>query len=126
MKKALQHFGLGCLLVGVISVALVIMDGDWALFMMVNGSLAAVLIFLFSGTVTGVDKRRPPGVARVSAARWAGPMSPDELARREHTYQGDDEAVAAAETLGSRVAFSYLLVAVAPAAAAIICLLTVG
>jgi len=124
VKKTLILLGVGCVLVGVVGVVMLIIDGDWKLFAIVNGALAVLLLVLFRGSVTGADKNRPPGVARVSAARWAGPTDPDKLAAQERALQPDNEAAAArAEELST--GFGFLLAAVPPAAAAIICVLTV-
>jgi len=125
VKKTLILLGVGCVLVGVVGVVMLIIDGDWKLFAIVNGALAVLLLVLFRGSVTGADKNRPPGVARVSAARWAGPTDPDKLAAQERALQPDNEAAAAARAEELSTGFGFLLAAVPPAAAAIICVLTV-
>ena len=125
MKKAAHGIGAGCVLVGIVAVVMLIIHGDWKLFAIVNGALAVLLLILFRGLVTGADKDRPPSVARVSAARWAGPTDPDKLAAQERALQPDNEAAAAARAEELSTGFGFLLAAVPPAAAAIICVLTV-
>lgn len=125
MKRAAYGLGAGCVLVGIVAVVMLIIDGDWTLFAIANGALAVLLLVLFRGSVTGADKRRPPGVARVSAARWAGPTDPATLAEREHALQPDNEAAADARAREISTGFGFLLAAVPPAAAAVLCLFTV-
>jgi predicted lysophospholipase L1 biosynthesis ABC-type transport system permease subunit len=60
VKKTLILLGAGCMLVGVLGVVMLIIDGDFKLFAIVNGALAILLLILFRGSVTGADKRRPP------------------------------------------------------------------
>jgi hypothetical protein len=125
VKKTLILLGVGCVLVGVVGVVMLIIGGDFKVFAIVNGALAVLLLVLFRGSVTGADENRPPGVARVSAARWAGPTDPDKLAAQERALQPDNEAAAEARAEEPSTGFGFLLAAVPPAAAAIICVLTV-
>jgi len=125
MKRTAYGLGAGCVLVGIVAAVMLIIGGDWKLFAIVNGALAILLLTLFKGSVTGADKNRPPGVARVSAARWAGPTDPDKLAAQERALQPDNEAAADARAEDLSTGFGFLLAAVPPAAAAVICLFTV-
>ena len=125
MKRAAYGLGGGCVLVGIVALIMLLVHGDWTLFAIVNGALAVLLTALFRGSVTGADKDRPPGVARVSAARWAGPTDPDKLAARERTLQPDNDAAADARAEELSTGFSFLYAAVPPAIVAIVCLLTV-
>ncbi len=89
MKRALLPLAIGCVLVGVVAIVLAIVGWSWGWFVLANGALAVLLLMLFRGSVTGADPDRPPGVARVSAARAAGPFDPETLARgRERTRAG--------------------------------------
>ena len=125
MKRAAYGLGAGCVLVGIVAVVMLIFRGDWTLFTIVNGALAVLLLVLFTGSVTGADKDRPPGVSRVSAARWAGPTDPDKLGARERALQPDNEAVAETRAEDLSTGYGLLLAAVPPAVAALLCLLTV-
>jgi len=125
MRRAAYGLGAGCVLVGIVAAVMPIFHGDWTLFAMVNGALAVLLLVLFTGSVTGADKDRPPGVARVSAARWAGPNDPDKLGARERALQPDNEAAAETRAEDLATGYGFLLAAVPPAVAALVCLVTV-
>lgn len=120
MKKTLILLGAGCVLVGVVGVVMLIIDGDFTLFAIVNGVIALVLLAVGGGSVVGADKDRPPGVARISASRPVGLTDPDELARRERAYQPDQAAVADDRMEASSSALLFLLVAIPPAIPAVI------
>ncbi len=96
-----------------------LVGGDWRLFVLLNGGLSILLIVVARGSVLGADKRRPPGVARASAERWAGPLDPNDIAARERALRPDDGA-AEAEAEEAPSGLWLLLVAMPPAAAAII------
>lgn len=119
MKRVLVPLTIGCGLVGVIAVVLAIVGWDWLWWVVANGALAALLLALFRGSITGADPDRPPGVVRVSAARYAGPFDPDALASAEGALEPDSDV--AAETRAEDVAngFACLWTAAAPAAAAV-------
>ena len=102
MKRALLPLAIGCGLVAIIAVVLLLRGWDWTWFAVANGALTVLLLVLFRGSVSGEDERRPPGAARVSAARWAGPMDPDTLAAQEHALHPDPEIDAAGAGGGSR------------------------
>lgn len=108
---------------GIAAAVVLLVGGDWRLFVLLNGGLAILLIVVARGSVLGADKRRPPGVARASAERWAGPLDPNDLAARERALRPDDSA-AEAEAEEASSGLWLLLVAMPPAAAAIIGLLT--
>ena len=118
--KALVPLAIGCSLVGVVAVVLAIIGWDWMWWVIGNGVLTALLLALFRGSVTGADPDRPPGVARVSAARWAGPFDPDTLAAREKALEPDSDAAAAARADDVDTGFAFLWTAAAPAAAAVL------
>lgn len=123
MKKAAIRLGVGSGLVGIAATVVLLIGGDWRLFVLLNGALAILIIVVARGSVLGADKRRPPSVARASAERWAGPLDPNELAARESALRPDDGA-ARAEVEEASSGLWLLLVAVPPAAAASIGLLT--
>ena len=89
--KVLVPLVIGCGLVGVVAVVLAIVGWDWMWWVVANGVLTALLLVLFRGSVTGADADRPPGVARVSAARWAGPLDPDTLGEEEARLEPDPD-----------------------------------
>ncbi len=122
MKKAAIRLIVGSGLVGIGTTPVLLIGGDWRLFVPLNGALALLIIVVARGSVLGADKRRPPGVARASAELWAGPLDPNELAARESALQPDDGA-AGAEAEEASSGFRLLFVAVPPGAAAIIGLL---
>ena len=124
MKRTAYGLGAGCVLVGTVAVVMLIIGGDWKLFAIVNGALAILLLVLFKGSMTGADKDRPPGVARVSAARSADPTDPDKLGAQERALQPDSEAAADARAEEVSTGFGFLLAAAPPAVAAIVCLFT--
>ena len=121
MKRSLVLLGVGCTLVAVAWLVTLVLRGDWVLFAFITGGLAVFFLILFRGSMSGEDKRRPPGVARVSAARWAGPLGPDELAAREQALQPDAEATVEVRAEEVSSALGYLLVAAPLIAAAVVC-----
>ena len=125
MNRTAYGLGAGCVLVGIVAVVMLIIGGDWKLFAIVNGALAVLLLVLFRGSLTGADKERPPGVARASAARWAGPTDPDALAAGERALQPDNDAAAEARAEELSTGFWFLLVAVPPAIPAVVYLVQV-
>jgi hypothetical protein len=118
VRRALVPLGLGCGLVVAVTIVLLVIGWDWTWFAIANGALAVLMLVLFRGSVTGADERRPPGVARVSAARVAGPFDPDTLAAREAALEPDHEAAADARAEEIATGFAFLWTAVPPAAAA--------
>jgi hypothetical protein len=118
--KLLVPLGIGCGLVGVIAIVLAIVGWSWGWFALANGALGVLLLVLFRGSVTGADPDRPPGVARASAARFAGPLDPDELANREAALEPDPAAAAATRAEDLETGFAFLWTAAAPAAAAVL------
>jgi hypothetical protein len=120
MRRALLPLAIGCGLVAVIAVVLLLWGWDWTWFAIANGALGALLLVLFRGSVSGEDERRPPGPARVSAARWAGPMDPDTLAAQERALHPDPEIDAEARAEDLSTGFSFLWTAVPPAVATVV------
>jgi hypothetical protein len=121
VKRSLILLGVGCALVGAAWLVTLFVHGGWVLFAFITGGLAVFFLILFRGAMSGEDKERPPGAARVSAARWAGPLDPDELAAGEHALEPDHEAAAEARADEVSSALGYLLVAAPLVAAAIVC-----
>ena len=72
----LVPLAIGCGVVGVITIVLAIAGWSWDWFALANGAFTVLLLVLFRGSVTGADPERPPGGARSSAARVAGPFDP--------------------------------------------------
>jgi hypothetical protein len=120
--KHLVPLAIGGVLVGIVAIAIAIVGWSWSWFALANGALALLLLALFRGSVTGADPDRPPGAARASAARWAGPFDPDTLAEREQALEPDREAAAEARGEDLDTGFAFLWTAAAPAAAAVIAL----
>jgi hypothetical protein len=120
MMRALVPLAVGCGLVVLATFVVLVVGWDWTWFAIANGALAVLLVILFRGSVTGADERRPPGRARVSAARWAGPFDPDTLAARERALEPDPDAAAEARADDLGTAFSFLWTAVPPAVAVVI------
>jgi hypothetical protein len=122
MKRALLPLAVGCVLVGIVAIVLVIVGWRWSWFALANGALAVLMLALFRGSITGEDADRPPGVARVSAARAAGPLDPDTLGAEENALYPDLEAAADARAEDISTGFAFLWTAAVPAAAAILAL----
>jgi hypothetical protein len=120
MKRALVPLAIGCVLVGVVAIVVAVVGWSWSWFALANGALAVLLLVLFRGSVTGADPDRPPGVARVSAARVAGPFDPDTLAAQEAALHPDAEVTADARAEDLANGFGFLWTAIAPAAAAVL------
>jgi hypothetical protein len=118
--KRLVPLAIGCGLVGVIAIVLAVRGWSWDWFAIANVALTVLLLVLFRGSVTGADPDRPPGVARVSAARWAGPLDPDVLASREAGLEPDPDVSAATRAEDIAAGFSFLWTAAAPAVAAVL------
>jgi hypothetical protein len=114
---------IGCGLVGVVAAVLAILGWDWMWWVIANGVLTALLLALFRGSVTGADADRPPGVARVSAARWAGPFDPDTLGEEEARLEPEHEAAALSRAEDLDAGFSFLWAAAPPAAAAVLAII---
>ena len=121
--KVLVPLAIGCGLVGVVAIVLAIVGWDWMWWVIATGVLAALLLALFRGSVTGADPDRPPGPARGSAARWAGPFDPDTLAAGEQGLQPDQDAAAEARADDLDTGFAFLWTAAAPAAAAVLAII---
>jgi len=119
MKRALLPLAVGCVLVGVVAIVLAIVGWSWGWFVLANGALAVLLLMLFRGSVTGADPDRPPGVARVSAARVAG-LDPGTLGAGESALEPDPDVAAEARAEDVATGFGFLWTAVAPAAAAVL------
>jgi hypothetical protein len=120
VMKHLVPLVIGCVLVGVAAIVVAIVGWNWSWFALANGALALLLLALFRGSVTGADPDRPPGAARASAARWAGPFDPDTLAVREQALEPDHDAAAEARAEDLDTGFAFLWTAAAPAAAAVV------
>lgn len=118
--KRLVPLVIGCALVGVVAIVVAILGWDWTWFIAGNTGLTVLLLVLFRGTVTGADPDRPPGVARASAARYAGPFDPDTLAESEAGLQGDPDLAAQTRADDLDTAFSFVWTAAAPAVAAVL------
>ena len=78
---------------------------------------------LFRGSVTGADPDRPPGVARVSAARYAGPFDPDHPRGGEAGLNADPDANAEARAEDVDTGFAFVWTAAAPAAAVVLAII---
>ena len=117
MRRALLPLVIGSGLVAIISVVPLLRGWDWTWFAVANGALTVLLLALFRGSMSGEDERRPPGPARVSAARWAGPMDPDTLAAQEHALHPDPEIDAEVRAEDLATGLSFLWTAVPPAVA---------
>jgi hypothetical protein len=120
MSRALVPLVIGCGLVGVIAIVLAIVGWNWDWFAIANVALTVLLLVLFRGSVTGADPDRPPGVARVSAARYAGPFDPDKLASAESALEPDPDVAAETRAEDLETGFAFLWTAAAPAAAAVL------
>lgn len=118
--KVLVPLVTGGVLVGIVAIVVAILGWDWTWFIGGNIGLTVLLLVLFRGSVTGADADRPPGVARASAARYAGPFDPDELAKDEAGLRGDPEAEARARADDLDTGFAFVWTAAAPAAAAVL------
>jgi hypothetical protein len=114
---------IGCGLVGVVAIVLAIVGWDWMWWVIANGVVTALLLVLFRGSVTGADVDRPPGVARVSAARWAGPLDPDTLGEEEARLEPDHDVAAETRAEDLDTGFAFLWTAAAPAAAAVLAII---
>ena len=102
-----------------VAIVLAIVGWSWGWFVFANGALAVLLLMLFRGSVTGADPDRPPGVARVSAARVAG-LDPGTLGAGESALEPDPDVAAEARAEDVATGFGFLWTAVAPAAAAVL------
>jgi hypothetical protein len=103
-----------------VALVVAIVGWSWEWFAVANGAVSLLLLVLTRGAISGEDERRPPGPARVSAARWAGPMDPDTLAERERGLYPDPDAEAAARAEDVSTGFSFLWSAVPPALAGVL------
>lgn len=121
--KVLVPLVIGCVLVGIVAVVLAIAGWDWAWFIGANTGITVLLLVLFRGAVTGADPDRPPGAARASAARYAGPFDPDRLTEDEAGLNADPEAEARARAEDLDTGFAFVWTAAAPAAAAALAIL---
>jgi hypothetical protein len=118
--KVLVPLTIGCGLVGVVAVVLAIVGWDWTWFVGANIGITVLLLVLFRGSVSGGDPERPPGVARASAARYAGPFDPDHLAQGEAGLNADANANAEARAEDFDTGFAFVWTAAAPATAAVL------
>ncbi len=123
MRNALVPLVVGCGLIAAVAVVLLVIGWDWTWFAIANGALAVLLLVLFRGSVTGGDERRPPGRARVSAARWAGPLDPDKLAAQERALEPDVDVAAEARAEDLATGFAFLWTAAPPAIAAAVAII---
>ena len=123
MRRVLVPVAAGCGLVVAVAAVLLVIGWDWTWFAIASGALAVLLLVLFRGSVTGADERRPPGRARVSAARWAGPFDPDHLAAQEGALEPDPAAAAETRAEDLATGFAFLWTAVPPAAAAAVAII---
>jgi hypothetical protein len=121
--KVLVPLVIGCGLVGVVAIVLAIVGWDWLWWVVANGALTALMLVLFRGSMGGEDLDRPPGAARVSAARWTGPLDPDALARGEQALEPDPDVAAAARAEDVGTGFAFLWTAAAPAAAVVLAII---
>jgi len=123
MRRALVPLAIGCGFVAIVTIVLLVIGWDWMWFAIANGVVTVLLLVLLRGSVSGEDERRPPGRARVSAARWAGPTDPERLAARERRYEPDPGAVVD-ERMALFAEMNWMLpVAAAPAVAALVSLI---
>jgi hypothetical protein len=120
MRRAVVPLVIGCVLVAIVALVVAIVGWSWEWFAAGNGAVSLLLLVLTRGAISGEDERRPPGPARVSAARWAGPMDPDTLAEQERGLYPDPDAEAAARAEDVSTGFSFLWSAVPPALAGVI------
>ncbi len=120
MKRALAPLAIGCGMVGVVAIVVAVVGWSWGWFALANGALAALLLVLFRGSVTGADPDRPPGAARVSAARIAGPVDPGTLSAEEAALYPDPDATEDARDDDLATGFGFLWTAAAPAVAAVL------
>jgi hypothetical protein len=104
-------------MVAAVALIVAVAGWGWTWFAVANAGLAVLLVVLFRGTVSGEDERRPPGPARASAARWAGPLDPDRLGATERSMAPDHDAALETRDDDLRTAFAFLWSAVPPAAA---------
>ena len=74
MRRALVPLAIGCGFVAIVTIVLLVIGWDWMWFATANGVVTVLLLVLLRGSVSGEDERRPPGRARVSAARRASPF----------------------------------------------------
>jgi hypothetical protein len=107
----------GAVLVAAVGLIVAVAGWGWLWFAIANAGLAVLLVVLFRGSVSGEDERRPPGPARVSAARWAGPVDPDRLGLAERSLEPDHGAAQETRDDDLRTAFAFLWSALPPAAA---------
>jgi hypothetical protein len=121
--KVLVPLAIGCGLVGVVAVVLAIVGWDWTWFVGANIAITVLLLVLFRGSVTGADPDRPPGVARASAARYAGPFDPGHLAEAEAGLSAAADADAEARAEDFDAGFAFVWTAAAPAAAAVLAII---
>jgi hypothetical protein len=123
VMKVLAPLAIGGALVGVVAMVLTVAGWDCTWWVVANGVLTVLLLVLFRGSVTGADPDRPPGMARVSAARWAGPYDPGTLRARESALEPDPDIVRNARADDLDTGFAFLWTAAAPAAAAVLAVL---
>lgn len=120
MSRAVVPLLIGCGLVAVVAVVVAVVGWSWEWFAAGNGVLSLLLLVLTRGAISGEDERRPPGAARVSAARWTGPLDPDRIAERERGLHPDPDAEAAAKAQDVAAGFAFLWSAVPPALAGVL------
>ena len=118
--KRLVPLVIGCALVGVVAIVVAILGWDWTWFIAGNIGVTVLLLVLFRGTMTGADPDRPPGVARASAARYAGPFDAGQLAKDEAGLEPDPDVAAETRAEDVDTAFSFVWTAAAPAVAAVL------
>jgi hypothetical protein len=103
-----------------VALVVAIIGWSWEWFAAASGALSLLLLVLGRGAISGEDERRPPGPARVSAARWAGPTDPDRLAAQQQGLYPDPEAEADARAEDVSTGFAFLWTAVPPAVAGLL------
>ena len=118
MRRALVPLAISCGFVAIVTIVLLVIGWDWMWFATANGVVTVLLLVLLRGSVSGEDERRPPGRARVSAARWAGSLDPDTLARQEDALEPDHDVAADARAEDVATGFAILWTAVPTAVAA--------
>jgi hypothetical protein len=121
--KVLVSLVIGCALVGVVAIVVAVLGWEWTWFIGGNIGVTVLLLVLFRGSVTGADVERPPGVARASAARYAGPFDPERLAQDEGGLEPGSDVVARNRAEDYSTGFAFAWTAAAPAVAAVLAII---
>ena len=120
MTRALVPMAIGCVLVGIVAAVLAVVGWDWTWWLTANIALTALLLVLLRGSTTGADPDRPPGAARVSAARVTGPFDLEMLGSQGAGLEPGPAAAAATRAEDVATGFALLWTAAAPAVAAVL------